>query len=90
MFALIFTLSVLYPILYPYNVRDLTLIPFLFVVPGLSAGAVGLMLAYTINITGVFQQCVRLTTEVENQVRDFIISRSKRDKTLVQGGVMVS
>ena len=35
---------------------------------GLSAGEVGLMLAYTINITGVFQQCVRHHTEVENQM----------------------
>ena len=35
---------------------------------GLSAGEVGLMLAYTINITGVFQQCVRQSTEVENHM----------------------
>ena len=35
---------------------------------GLSAGEVGLMLAYTINITGVFQQCIRQSTEVENHM----------------------
>ena len=34
----------------------------------LTAGQVGLMLAYTINITGVFQQCVRQSTEVENHM----------------------
>eukprot|EP00795_Rhopilema_esculentum_P002810 gene2810-1037_t len=37
-------------------------------VPGLSGGAVGLILAYTLNVSGVFQQCVRQSTEVENQM----------------------
>lgn len=35
---------------------------------GLTAGQVGLMLSYTINVTGVFQQCVRQSTEVENHM----------------------
>eukprot|EP00795_Rhopilema_esculentum_P002545 gene2545-740_t len=35
---------------------------------GLTAGQVGLILAYTINITGVFQQCVRQSTEFENHM----------------------
>jgi len=36
--------------------------------PGLSGGIVGLMLTYTLNISSVFQQCVRQSTEVENQM----------------------
>ena len=39
-----------------------------FAGPGLSGGIVGLMLTYTLNISSVFQQCVRQSTEVENQV----------------------
>eukprot|EP00794_Sanderia_malayensis_P020176 gene20176-22151_t len=35
------------------------------IVPGLSAGAIGLILSYTLNITGVFQQCVRQSTDFE-------------------------
>ena len=46
---------------------------FLFLLPwiffaGLSAGVVGLTLSYAIMISGVFQQCVKQSTEVENLV----------------------
>ena len=35
----------------------------------LSAGVVGLTLSYAIKISGVFQQCVKQSAEVENLVR---------------------
>lgn len=37
-------------------------------ISALSAGVVGLTLSYAIMISGVFQQCVRQSAEVENMV----------------------
>ena len=40
---------------------------------GLDPGLVGLSLAYTITLTGMFQYCVRISAEVENLVSDLFI-----------------
>lgn len=40
-----------------------------FICLGLDPGLVGLSLAYTITLTGMFQYCVRVSAEVENLVR---------------------
>ena len=43
----------------------------------LSAGVVGLTLSYAIKISGVFQQCVKQSAEVENLVSFVLLSYTK-------------
>ena len=47
----------------------------IFAGTALSGGTVGLILTYTLNISGVFQQCVRQSTEVENQVTGGLVNK---------------
>ena len=40
---------------------------------GLDPGLVGLSIAYTITLTGMFQYCVCVSAEVENLVSDLLM-----------------
>ena len=51
------------------NVILKNVIHFIFNFVDLDPGLVGLSLVYVINLTGMFQYCVRISAEVENLVR---------------------
>ena len=63
----------IYQLLYAYiyiYIYIYILYIYIFLFIGLNPSFVGLSLAYTITLIGMFQYCVRLSAEVENLVRN--------------------